>query len=63
MKNNEKKQTQDNLLKYYKEIKEEYEDTNKRINTILSYYGAYYPLNEGAEIQIYLDYLLKEILI
>ncbi|TVL38221.1 hypothetical protein A9X84_04470 [Brachyspira hyodysenteriae] len=48
MKNNEKKQTQDNLLKYYKEIKEEYEDTNKRINTILSYYGAYYPLNEGA---------------
>lgn len=48
MKNNEKKQTQDNLLKYYKEIKEEYEETNKRINTILSYYGAYYPLNEGA---------------
>ncbi|MBW5390957.1 Eco57I restriction-modification methylase domain-containing protein, partial [Brachyspira hampsonii] len=48
MKNNEKKHTQDNLLKYYKEIKEEYEDTNKRINTILSYYGDYYPLNEGA---------------
>ena len=48
MTNNEKKQTQDNLLKYYKEIKEENEDTNKRTNTILSYYGAYYPLNEGA---------------
>lgn len=48
MKNNEKKQTQDNLLKYYKEIKEEYEETNNRINTILSYYGSYYPLNEGA---------------
>lgn len=48
MTNNEKKETQDNLLKYYKEIKEEYEDTNKKINTILSYYGAYYPLNEGA---------------
>lgn len=48
MKNSEKKATQDNLLKYSKEIKEEYLNTGIYINTLSSYYNKYYPLNEGA---------------
>lgn len=47
MKNNEKKETQDNLLKYYKDIKEEYYTTGLYIDTILSYYGNNYPLNNS----------------